>query len=29
MMQLVKNLPANALGARDVGSVSGQEDPLE
>ena len=29
MMQLVKNLPANALDARDVGSIPGQEDPLE
>ena len=29
MAQLVKNPPANARDARDVGSIPGQEDPLE
>ena len=28
-MLVVKNLPANAGDVRDVGSISGQEDPLE
>ena len=26
---VVKNLPANARGARNMGSIPGQEDPLE
>ena len=26
---MVRNLPANAGGVRDVGSIPGQEDPLE
>ena len=29
MVVVVKNLPANAGDARDVGSVLGWEDPLE
>ena len=29
VLVLVKNMPANAEDVRDVGSISGQEDPLE
>ena len=29
MAQLVKNSPANSGDARDLGSIMGQEDPLE
>ena len=29
MVKVIKNLPANAGESRDMGSIPGQEDPLE